>query len=69
MELLCASLLAHFNGAERVVSLCCSDGGTPYNFAPAGLPDLTAEYAPSVLIKTSIKSGKGVDIDFSPVTV
>ena len=45
MELLCASLLAHLNSAESVVSLCCSDGGTPYNFAPAGLPDLTAEYA------------------------
>ena len=64
MELLCASLLAHLNSAESVVSLCCSDGGTPYNFAPAGLPDLTAEYAPGIRLaaEVSAKADAGLEL-------
>ena len=64
MELLCASLPAHLNGAERVDSLCCPDGGTPCNFAPAGLPDLTAECAPSVRLVAEVSAKADANREF-----
>ena len=64
MELLCASLLAHLNSAESVVSLCCSDEGTPYNFAPAGLPDLTAEYAPDIRLVAEVSAKADAGLEF-----
>lgn len=64
MELLCASLLAHLNSAESVVSLCCSDGGTPYNFAPAGLPDLTAEYAQDIRLVAEVSAKADAGLEF-----
>ena len=64
MELLCASVLAHLNSAESVVSLCCSDDGTPYNYAPAGLPDLTAEYAPGIRLVAEVSAKSEADPEF-----
>ena len=64
MELLCASLLANLDSPDRVASLCCSDGGTPYNFAPAGLPDLTAGYAPSVCLVAEVSAKADASLEF-----
>lgn len=64
MELLCASLLANLDSPERVASLCCSDGGAPYNFAPAGLPDLTADYAPSIRLVAEVSAKADASLEF-----
>ena len=64
MELLCASLLANLDSPERVASMCCSDGGAPYNFAPAGLPDLTADYAPSIRLVAEVSAKADASLEF-----
>ena len=64
MELLCGSLLAHLDDPSGVVSLCCSDRGRPYNFAPAGLPDLTAEYAPHIRLVAEVSAKSDASAEF-----
>ena len=64
MELLCGSLLAHLDDPGGVVSLCCSDRGQPYNFAPAGLPDLTAEHDPSIRLVAEVSAKPDASAEF-----
>ena len=64
MELLCGSLLAYLDDPSGVVSLCCSDRGRPYNFAPAGLPDLTAEYDPHIRLVAEVSAKSDASAEF-----
>ena len=40
-------------------------GVKPYNFAPAGLPDLTAEYEPSVRLIAEVSAKSDANMEFS----
>ena len=64
MELLCGPLLAHLDDPGGVVSLCCSEAGQPYNFAPSRLPDLTAEYAPAFRLVAEVSAKSDVNLEF-----